>query len=290
MRIEVRELSLRIKGTSLLERVSLEIPDGSFISVLGESGAGKTTLLNIICGLTVQDSGSVLFDGCPVDDLPPNRRDVTVVFQEARLFPNMSVLDNVAFPLRVRGVKRAERRLRAADMLERVRLPNIESRRPGELSGGQRQRVALARALVASPRAALLDEPFSGLDESLREDMRSLVLELHDDLAITMLMVTHDPLEALTMSDQVAYLSRGRLLQTGAPNSLLLHPASREVGGCFKSASALEGIVADEVFIKGKLRIPARGVRAGSAILLRTSDGGIRVYPRETLNGKDFHE
>ncbi len=293
MQIALDSVSLATKGTPRLIDVSLEVPDGSFVSVLGASGAGKSTLLGVVSGLIPQDGGHVLFDGRPVDDLPAHRRDVAVVFQDARLFPNMNALDNAAFPLKVRGVGRKERRERAAAMLAQVQLEGMGRRGVHELSGGQRQRVALARALVADPRAVLLDEPFSGLDESLRDDMRRLVQDLHGRLGTTMLMVTHDPMEALVMSDRVAYLSHGRLVQYGAPADVLLHPATPEVAESFGAARALEGRVAQGVFICGKLRVSlgqvaqANGAgRAGAlpqvgdgpAVLLRTASGIVDVH------------
>ena len=290
MRIDFDDISLVIKGTTVLDGVTFHVKHGSFVSVLGASGAGKSTLLNILSGLTVQSGGSILFDGKAVDDLPPERRDVTMVFQDSRLFPNMSVLDNVAFPLKVRGVAKTERRERADEMLERVQLGGFGARRVNELSGGQRQRVALARALVPRPRAVLLDEPFNGLDEALREDMRALVLQLHDDLATTMLMVTHDPLEALTMSDRVAYLSHGRLVQVGTPDQTLLSPSSPEVASCFKATSALEGTVANGAFRKGKLSIPAIGTPDGPAIMLRTADGNVSVHAIAQPDPVSVHE
>ena len=238
----------------------------------------------------------MLFDGQPVDDLPAHRRDVAVVFQDARLFPNMNALDNVAFPLKVRGIGRKERRERAAAMLAQVQLEDMGQRGVHELSGGQRQRVALARALVAGPRAVLLDEPFSGLDESLRDDMRRLVQDLHERLGTTMLMVTHDPTEALVMSDRVAYLSHGRLVQIGTPADALLHPAAPEVAESFGAARALEGQV-----VRGSLpaancrsrllrwpRPTGAGMAAGAlgfspvpdgpAVLLRTASGFVDVH------------
>lgn len=297
MQITLDSVSLATKGTPRLVDVSLEVPDGSFVSVLGASGAGKSTLLGVVSGLIPHDSGRVLFDGQPVDDLPAHRRDVAVVFQDARLFPNMNALDNVAFPLKVRGVGRKERRERAAKMLAQVQLEDMGQRGVHELSGGQRQRVALARALVADPRAVLLDEPFSGLDESLRDDMRRLVLDLHERLGTTMLMVTHDPMEALVMSDRVAYLSHGHLVQYGAPADVLLHPATPEVAESFGAARALEGQVVRGVFACGKLQIPLAAVAQangrgdgcgcagvlppvpdGPAVLLRTASGFVDVH------------
>lgn len=302
MQISLDSVSLATKGTPRLVDVSFEVPGGSFISVLGASGAGKSTLLGVVSGLIPQDSGRVLFDGRPVDDVPAYRRDVAVVFQDARLFPNMNALDNVAFPLKVRGVGRRERRERAAAMLAQVQLEGMGRRGVHELSGGQRQRVALARALVAGPRAVLLDEPFSGLDESLRDDMRRLVLDLHDRLGTTMLMVTHDPMEALVMSDRVAYLSHGRLVQYGTPTDVLLHPVTPEVAESFGAAHALEGRVVQGVFTCGKLQIPLAAVAQangrgsggcgggcgcggvlppvpdGPAVLLRTASGFVDVH------------
>lgn len=302
MQISLDSVSLATKGTPRLVDVSFEVPGGPFVSVLGASGAGKSTLLGVVSGLIPQDSGRVLFDGRPVDDVPAYRRDVAVVFQDARLFPNMNALDNVAFPLKVRGVGRRERRERAAAMLAQVQLEGMGRRGVHELSGGQRQRVALARALVAGPRAVLLDEPFSGLDESLRDDMRRLVLDLHDRLGTTMLMVTHDPMEALVMSDRVAYLSHGRLVQYGTPTDVLLHPATPEVAESFGAARALEGRVVQGVFTCGKLQIPLAAVAQangrgsggcgggcgcggvlppvpdGPAVLLRTASGFVDVH------------
>lgn len=302
MQIALDSVSLATKGIPRLVDVSFEVPDGSFVSVLGASGAGKSTLLGVVSGLIPQDSGHVLFDGRPVDDVAAHRRDVAVVFQDARLFPNMNALDNVAFPLKVRGVGRVSRRERAAAMLAQVQLEGMGRRGVHELSGGQRQRVALARALVAGPRAVLLDEPFSGLDESLRDDMRRLVLDLHDRLGTTMLMVTHDPMEALVMSDRVAYLSHGRLVQYGTPTDVLLHPATPEVAESFGAARALEGRVVQGVFTCGKLQIPLAAVAQangrgsggcgggcgcggvlppvpdGPAVLLRTASGFVDVH------------
>lgn len=293
MQITLDSVSLATKGTPRLIDVSFEVPDGSFVSVLGASGAGKSTLLGVVSGLIPQDGGHVLFDGRPVDDLPAHRRDVAVVFQDARLFPNMNALDNVAFPLKVRGIGRKERRERAVKMLAQVQLEDMGQRGVHELSGGQRQRVALARALVADPRAVLLDEPFSGLDESLRDDMRRLVQDLHGRLGTTMLMVTHDPMEALVMSDRVAYLSHGRLVQYGTPADVLLRPAAPEVAESFGAARALEGRVVQGVFTCGKLQVSleqvvqANGAGCagalpqlpdGPAVLLRTASGIVDVH------------
>lgn len=278
MHIALDHVKVSGKDAPRLDDVCLEVPSGALVSVLGPSGAGKSTLLGVVSGLVAQDAGSVLFDSLPVDDVAAHRRNVAVVFQDARLFPNMSVLDNVAFPLKVRGVGRARRREQARRMLADVQLEGFGDRRTHELSGGQRQRVALARALVADPGAVLLDEPFSGLDESLRDDMRRLVLDLHERTGTTMLMVTHDPFEALAMSDRVVYLSHGTVVQDDEPGRLLASPATPEVAAGLGGTRALEGRVEDGAFSRGKLRIDAPGVPDGPAVLLRTSDGVVRVH------------
>ena len=281
MRIDVEDVKLGLGGVPVLRGASLCVPDGAFVSVLGASGAGKSTLLRVICGLTPQDAGTVCFDGESVDGVAPQRRRVAMVYQDARLFPNMSVRDNVAFPLRMQGVRRAERCARAEALLAEVRLAGMGGRRVGELSGGQRQRVALARALAGEPRAVLLDEPFSGLDESLRDEMRALVLELHETRGTTMVMVTHSAVEALVMSDRVAYLEGGRVVQEGTPREILLSPASEGVAGSLGGTLALEGEVRAGSFVRGRLAVPAPGVAEGPATLLRTSDGAVRVYARQ---------
>ncbi len=278
MRIDLEHIGLTMKGAPLLRDVCASVPDRAFVSILGESGAGKTTLLRVVAGLAAQDEGRVLFDGQPADDLPANRRDIAMVFQDARLFPNMSVLDNVAFPLKVRGAGRAARREQAAQMLEKVQLAGLGERRTHEISGGQRQRVALARALVANPRAVLMDEPFSALDESLRDDMRELVLSLHADLSLTTLMVTHDPVEAVTMSDLVVYMAGGAIEQVGTGADILTRPATDHVRACFRDTVAIEGGVAGGEFHARKLRVPAdTAVPAGPALLVRTRAGAVSV-------------
>ena len=287
MRIDFDHICLTVKGMPLLRDVTLSVPDRAFVSILGESGAGKTTLLRVANGLAVHDKGRVLFDGAAVDDLPANKRGVSMVFQDARLFPNMSVLDNVAFPLKVRGVGKDERHAQAQRMLENVQLAGLGARRTHEISGGQRQRVALARALVANPRAVLMDEPFSALDESLREDMRALVLSLHESLDLTVLMVTHDPVEAITMSDQVVCMAHGAIEQVGAGADILLRPAAEPVRNIFKDTVAIEGRVEGGAFRARKLRVPATAAD-GPALLVRTRAGVTTVKPvDEALGAED---
>jgi putative spermidine/putrescine transport system ATP-binding protein len=216
-----------------VERLSLEVMAGEFFTLLGPSGSGKTTTLRVIAGFELADSGRIELHGVDVTRSAPYERPVNTVFQDYALFPHMSVLENVAYGLRVAGIARRERGRRAAQALEMVRLPGVESRRPIELSGGQRQRVALARALVNRPRVLLLDEPLGALDLKLRQQMQLELKAIQRELSerITFLYVTHDQDEALTMSDRIAVFSAGRIEQVGTPGEIYEHPANEFVAG-----------------------------------------------------------
>lgn len=279
MRLSLESIDLALGGKDILRDVSFIVEDGQFVSVLGESGAGKSTTLKVIAGIIPQDSGRVLFDGACVDDVPTHERNTTTVFQDIRLFPHMDVSQNVAFPLRMRKVAKAERQGVVERMLEAVQLKGMEHRRPAELSGGQQQRVALARALAGRPRAVLLDEPFSGLDEQLRGEMRQLVSRLHAEFSMTSLMVTHDPDEALVMSDRIIYMSDGRVIQQGTPAELLLEPTNETVRAAFDISSSIEGAVHDGAFVSGKLTVPAPDMTAGPAVLVRVTGRKPFIHP-----------
>lgn len=270
MELDVRHIDLSMgegkRARTVLGDVSFSVPDGAFCSLLGESGAGKSTILKVIAGILLQDGGSVLFDGAPVDGLPAHRRGIGFVFQDVRLFPHMTVEENVAYPLRMAGVGKRERLARAGELLERVQLPGFGPRRVQTLSGGQAQRVALARALAAAPAALLLDEPFSGLDESLRDDMRSLLLRLHREDGLTVLMVTHDANEAIMMSDRIVALDGGRISQIGTPEELYRRPATAKIAACFGDCSVLKGCVESERFILDGIVLPALGIGDGPAV------------------------
>ena len=214
---------------------------GEFFSLLGPSGCGKTTLLKMIAGFERPTSGQVLLEGVDVSDVPPHQRNVNTVFQQYALFPHMSVYDNVAFGLRAKKVPAAETRRRALEMLEVVRLGEFANRRPAQLSGGQQQRVALARALVNLPSALLLDEPLAALDLKLREAMQLELKRIQREVGITFIFVTHDQGEALTMSDRIAVMSRGRVEQIGTPQEIYDAPASIFVAGFIGSANLLPG-------------------------------------------------
>ena len=209
--------------------VDLEIAEGEFFSMLGPSGSGKTTVLRLIAGFEQPTSGSIRLGDHDVTGTAPFERQVNTVFQDYALFPHMSVLDNVAYGLRVRGVGRAERRTAARAALATVRLDHLGDRRPTQLSGGQRQRVALARAFVVGPKVLLLDEPLGALDLKLREQMQVELKELQRELGITFVFVTHDQEEALTLSDRVAVFNEGRIVQLGTPREIYEAPQSEYV-------------------------------------------------------------
>jgi putative spermidine/putrescine transport system ATP-binding protein len=215
---------------------------GEFFTLLGPSGSGKTTILRVIAGFEPADSGSVELHGVDVTRSPPYQRPVNTVFQDYALFPHMSVIDNVAYGLRVRGVGKRERHAQAAEALKMVRLPDVGARRPVQLSGGQRQRVALARALVNRPRVLLLDEPLGALDLKLRQEMQLELKTIQRELSenITFLYVTHDQDEALTMSDRIAVFCDGRIEQVGTPGDIYERPANEFVAGFVGTSNLIE--------------------------------------------------
>ena len=257
MALQIRDLSVSLGGEEILHNVSLTLQQGQFLSLLGPSGDGKSTLLKAVAGLVPVTGGQILLGGRDVTGLPTHRRGAVIVFQDLRLFPHMTAAENVAFPLKMRGVDRRRRLERAEELLERVHLSGCGRRRIATLSGGQQQRVALARALAAEPALLLLDEPFSSLDEDLREDMRRLVLALHREFAVTTVLVTHDQREALAMSDQVAVLLEGEIVQQGTPEAVYGHPVNRRAAEYFGRSACLAGRVEEGVFRSRCLTCPA---------------------------------
>jgi putative spermidine/putrescine transport system ATP-binding protein len=228
-----------------VDSVDLEVRDGEFFAMLGPSGSGKTTVLRMIAGFETPTAGTVHLGGRDVTRDPPFDRDVNTVFQDYALFPHMTVAQNVAYGLMVKGVGRAERRTRAQEALESVRLEGYGSRRPAELSGGQRQRVALARALVNRPRVLLLDEPLGALDLKLREQMQVELKAIQREVGITFLFVTHDQDEALRMSDRIAVFDRGRIEQVGTAAEVYERPASAFVAGFVGTSNLMQGAAAE---------------------------------------------
>ncbi len=231
----------RFGDVAAVDGVDLEIRDGEFFSMLGPSGSGKTTTLRMIAGFEEPTEGTIELHGRNITGVPPFDRDVNTVFQDYALFPHMSVGDNVGYGLVIRKVPRAERAQRVTDALRMVRLEGYEGRKPGQLSGGQRQRVALARALVNRPRVLLLDEPLGALDLKLREEMQIELKGIQQQIGITFIYVTHDQVEALTMSDRLAVFNLGRIEQVGTPAEVYEHPATTFVAGFVGTSNLLTG-------------------------------------------------
>jgi putative spermidine/putrescine transport system ATP-binding protein len=238
---EVAILSLvkRYGDQTAIADVSLKVDHGAFVSLLGPSGCGKTTTLKCLAGFEEIDDGRILFDGNDVSRLPPERRDIGMVFQNYALFPHLTVERNLAFGLEMRKVRSAEIARRVEEVLELVQLSGLGKRYPRALSGGQQQRVALARALVIEPKILLLDEPLANLDARLRDEMRSFIRDLQRRVGITTIYVTHDQAEAMTMSDQVAVMFAGRIAQVAAPETIYDRPANRAVATFVGQANIL---------------------------------------------------
>jgi putative spermidine/putrescine transport system ATP-binding protein len=237
--ITLRGLRKAYGPVRALDDVNLEVRSGEFLTLLGPSGSGKTTLLMVLAGFIRPDQGQLLFGDQDVTRLAPHKRDIGMVFQNYALFPHMDVAGNIAYPLQLRGMARDEQARRVQSALQTVQLAGFGTRRIDELSGGQRQRVALARAIVFEPRIVLMDEPLSALDKQLREHMQIELRQLHQQLGTTTIYVTHDQREALTMSDRVAVVNGGRIVQLDTPRVLYEQPANRFVAEFIGESSLL---------------------------------------------------
>lgn len=311
--LEIRNISKSFHSRSrqepeaVLRDISLSVADGRVLSLLGPSGIGKTTLLKIVCGLLPPDEGDVLLDGESVLSVPMERRGAVLMFQEACLFPHMTVMENIAFGPRMRGASRAEQRRTAEEMLALVELEDSSYAMPRELSGGQRQRVALARALAVRPRLLLLDEPFSSLDTRLRLSMRAFTLSLQKKTGVTTLLVTHDWEEALQDSDLVCLMLDGRIAQSGTPEDLFLNPVSPDVANFFGLRNYFDAEVTGGKLVTpfgvfsssapsgrylGMLRPDQITIAAdpeGKGIIVRTEYGGERIMYQVAFGGNEFH-
>lgn len=239
--LRLEQVSRHFGDIRAVDEVSLSIAEGEFFAMLGPSGSGKTTCLRLIAGFDRPTAGHIEIHGESADGLPPFARNVNTVFQDYALFPHMSVQDNIAYALMVRGHPRSERYARAEEMLALVKLDGLSARKPSELSGGQRQRVALARALINRPRVLLLDEPLGALDLKLRQRMQLELKSLQRQLAITFVFVTHDQEEALSMSDRVAVFNHGKVEQLGSPRQIYEHPENPFVAGFVGISNSVDG-------------------------------------------------
>jgi iron(III) transport system ATP-binding protein len=243
MRIGVHGLTKRFGPLEVVSGVEFAIEEGEMFTLLGPSGCGKTTLLRLIAGFYAVDAGEIRFDERVVNELPPHERGIGMVFQNYALWPHMTVFENAAYGLKLRKTPHAEITERIRAVLEKVKLGGLENRYPGQLSGGQQQRVALARALVLNPKILLLDEPLSNLDAKIRIQVRAEIRKLQKELGITTVYVTHDQEEALTLSDRIAVLNKGKVLQVGPPKALYERPQSRFVADFIGINNLSEGTV-----------------------------------------------
>jgi putative spermidine/putrescine transport system ATP-binding protein len=260
--VSIQGLSKIYRAHRAIDDVSMEIGAGEFVTILGPSGSGKTSTLMAIAGFLDDYTGRIHIADRQIDHLPPHRRDIGVVFQHLALFPHMTVGENIAFPLRMRGMKRSEIRHKLTEALELIDLGNLEARFPSQLSGGQQQRVALARAIVFSPPLLLLDEPFGALDRKLRERLQVELKLLHRRLGITVIHVTHDQDEAMAISDRIAVMNKGKVEQFSQPKELYAAPRNRFVAD----------FIGDSVFLHGKLNSIVDGI-----CTVEAEDGGIYV-------------
>ena len=252
--IVIEGVTKRFGQTIAVDDVSLEIERGELFFLLGPSGCGKTTILRMIAGFVEPDEGEIYFDGRPIGAVPAHKRNTALVFQNYALWPHMNVADNVAYGLEERKVSKKERARLVEQALRGVRMAEFAGRMPNQLSGGQQQRVALARALVVEPDAVLLDEPLSNLDAQLRLEMRHEIRRIHDETGITMLYVTHDQKEALSMADRVAVMSMGRVEQTGEPRSVYRNPANTFIANFIGETNFIPGTLVGAEGGQGRVR------------------------------------
>jgi spermidine/putrescine ABC transporter ATP-binding subunit len=287
--VMIRDLCKSYGSDPAVKNLTLDVRRGEFLALLGPSGSGKTTLLMTIAGFDFPDSGAIEIGGKDVTWMAPNKRDLGMVFQRHTLFPHMSVLDNIAFPLRMRKVSRADREVRARAALKTVRLEGYGDRKPSQLSGGQQQRIALARAIVYNPQVLLMDEPLSALDKNLREEMQVEIKHLQRQLGVTVIFVTHDQTEALTMADRIAVLNFGELQQLGSPKTLYEEPASAFVAGFIGETNFWPGQVKADAAAGEQVEVELEGGERATVLathaLRRDQPTRVAIRPEHILIG-----
>lgn len=301
MSIKFKNVTKTFGDTRVVDDLSLEIDRGEFVVLLGPSGCGKTTTLRILAGLETATSGDIYIDDERINDVPTQHRDLAMVFQSYALYPHMTIAENIAYPLRVRKLDKAERTKRVNSVAAMLEIESLLDRKPRQLSGGERQRVALARAIVREPRAYLMDEPLSNLDARLRVQMRGELKRLQHQLGTTTIYVTHDQAEAMTLASRVAVMKRGRLQQFDTPLTIYNHPANRFVAEFVGSPSMnfIDGKIENGVFVNDsfKIRVPrpdtklTLGIRPEHIHILNApEDGAIpaTVYVTELMGNETF--
>jgi multiple sugar transport system ATP-binding protein len=267
-----------------VRELDLEVEDEEFLVLLGPSGCGKTTTMRMVAGLEEPTDGEIWIGGDVVNDMAPRERDVAMVFQNYGLYPHMTVRDNIGYPLKVRGLPKAQARQMVDKAAAQVELGPYLDRKPGQLSGGQRQRVALARSLVRTPRVFLMDEPLSNLDAKLRVTMRAELKHLHHELRVTTIYVTHDQMEAMTLASRIAVMNRGVIMQLAAPEVIYNDPANLFVAGFIGSPSMnlLDGALVDGTFRGGSLAVPDLGGGTRDRVVLGVRPEDVSVVPTGT--------
>jgi multiple sugar transport system ATP-binding protein len=286
--VQLVDVEKRYGGFLALPKQSLTIEEGEFLVLLGPSGCGKTTTMRMIAGLEDITSGDILIAGERVNDKPPKDRDIAMVFQNYGLYPHMTVEQNIAYPLKLRGVDRAARDKRVRETAEKVELGALLKRRPSELSGGQRQRVALARAIVRTPKIFLMDEPLSNLDAKLRVSMRAELKHLHHELGVTTVYVTHDQMEAMTLASRVAVMREGRIVQLDTPKKIYSEPADLFVAGFIGSPSMnlIEGHIAGGSFEAPGVSLAVEAAERGNVVLgIRPEDLELTTAEAPPIHG-----
>jgi putative spermidine/putrescine transport system ATP-binding protein len=267
--LDLSHLEKSFAANRVVRDFNLEIAEGEFVSLLGPSGCGKTTVLRMVAGFEVPTSGAIRIGGQEVTGLRPNQRDIGMVFQAYALFPNLTVADNVAFGLRVKGVAAGERQARVTEMLRLIGLPDLGGRYPFQLSGGQQQRVALARALAPQPKVLLLDEPLSALDAKIRVSLRTEIREIQRRLGITTIFVTHDQEEALSMSDRVVVMNGGVAEQVGTPFQVYNRPATRFVAGFVGTLNTVDTVAKGGRVMLGEVALDLKAADGPVTLALR---------------------
>jgi sulfate transport system ATP-binding protein len=277
MSIELRNVTKQFGGVTAVKDVTFSVKDGELVALLGPSGGGKTTVLRMIAGLEKPTDGDIFIRGQRVNDVSVQKRNIGFVFQSYALFKTMSVLDNIAFGLKVKKWRRKDRRNRVAELLQLLDLDGLEKRFPHQLSGGQRQRVAIARALAPKPSVLLLDEPFGAVDAKIRQELREWLVRLHNDLNVTTLFVTHDQEEAMEVSNRIVIFSRGHLEQIGSPREVYEEPRNEFVARFIGVLNVLELEVRDGVGRYGELEFPANGRPDGSKMRIGFRPFSVRI-------------
>lgn len=253
--VKLINITKKFNSKKVLNNINLDIKEGEIISLLGKSGCGKSTTLKLIAGLITPDGGDILFDNESVLNLPTDKRDAVIVFQDYLLFPHMTVFENIEFGLKMRKIDKKIRKEKVKELLNLVKLDGYEKKYPYELSGGQKQRVAIARTLAVNPKVLLLDEPFSNLDINLRNEMREFVLQIHKKLGITTILVTHDKEEALMMSERIAVMIDGEIKQFDKPQVLYNNPKNKDVANIFGERNFIKGKVMKNTFISSIIEL-----------------------------------